>query len=80
MDHGWSADRYDEWTKPGHDGEPDCKLNMRADWLFLKQELDRAQKWETVMKLNKRSNLQEVQQPLDWIPFVAPAGLQAAKT
>ena len=49
--------------------ESQSALNMHADWFFLKQELARARKWETVMKINKRSMLQEVQQPLDWLPW-----------
>lgn len=69
QEHGWSYEQHDEWTKPGHNGEPDFKLSMRADWFFLKQELARARKWETVMSVNKRTRLQEVQQPLDWLPW-----------
>ena len=69
MEHGRQCDRYDEWTKPGHNGEPECRLNMHADWFFLKQELARAKKWETVMKVSQRTFLQEVQQPLDWLPW-----------
>ena len=42
---------------------------MYADWFFLKQELDRAQKWETVMKLSQTQHLQEVEMPLDWLPW-----------
>lgn len=69
MEHGWNFEKYDEWTKPGHNGEPDCKLSMHAEWFFLEQEVARAQRWETVMKLNKRTMLQEIQQPLDWVPW-----------
>ena len=69
LERGWNIERHDEWTKPGHNGEPDFKLNVNADWFCLKPELERARTWETVMKVNKRSNLQEVQQSLDWLPW-----------
>ena len=69
VERGWSTDKHDEWTKPAPNGEPEFKLNMHADWFFLKQELERAHKWETVMKLNQRQHLQEVQMPLDWLPW-----------
>ena len=47
LEHGWTFDKHDEWVKPGHNGEPDFKLNMNADWFFLRQELERPKdgKW-----------------------------------
>ena len=69
MERGWSTDKHDEWTKPAPNGEPEFKLNMYAFLFFLKQELERAQKWETVMKLSQRQHLQEVEMPLDWLPW-----------
>ena len=30
---------------------------------------ERARKWETVMKVNKRTHLPDVQQRLDWLPW-----------
>ena len=68
-EHGWNYESHTEWTKPGHNGQPEFRLNMHADWFFLKQELARARRWETVMKINQRSQLSEVQQPLDWLPW-----------
>ena len=68
-EHGWSYESHGEWTKPGHNGQPEFRLNMHADWFFLKQELASARRWETVMKINQRSHLSEVQQPLDWLPW-----------
>lgn len=65
MERSWNIDRHDKWTKPGHNGEPDFKINMNVAWFFIHKEFERARKWETVMKLNKRTLLQEVQQPLD---------------
>ena len=69
LKRGWNIQRHDEWTKPGHNGEPEFKLNMHADWFHIKEELERARKWETVTKVNKRAELSEVQQPLDWLPW-----------
>ena len=46
LEHGWSFDKQDEWVKPGHNGEPNFKLNMNADWFYLRQELERAHRWE----------------------------------
>ena len=69
LERGWNIDKPDEWTKPSPNGEPEFKLSMHADWFFLKQELERAHKWETVMKLNQKQMLQELQQPLDWLPW-----------
>ena len=69
MERGWTTDKRNEWTKPGHNGDPDFKLNMNAEWFYLQRELERARQWETVIKVNKRTLLQEVQQPLDWLPW-----------
>ena len=69
LERGWNIDKPDEWTKPSPNGEPEFKLSMHADWFYLKQELERAHKWEIVMKLNQRQMFQELQQPLDWLPW-----------
>ena len=69
LERGWNIQQRDEWTKPGHNCEPDFKLNMSADWFHIKEELERARQWETVTRINKRADLTEVQQPLDWLPW-----------
>ena len=69
LERGWNINNADEWTKPGHNGEPDFKISMFADWFHIKAELERARKWEVVTKVNKRADLDEVQQPLDWLPW-----------
>ena len=40
LERGWNFDRHDEWTKPGQNGEPDFKLNMNAEWFYLRKELE----------------------------------------
>lgn len=68
-DGGWDTTRYDRWTKPGSNGEDDFELNMHASWFFIKEELSRAQVRERICNIQKRTMLQDVQQPLDWVPW-----------
>lgn len=68
---GWTTRRHDEWTKHGHNGQADFKLNMKEAGFHLKQELKRAEQSERI-QINKRSMFQgdqAVQQPLDWQPW-----------
>ena len=69
QDHGWQTDQYDLWTKPGANGEDDFTLNMRSSWHYLKEELARAQVRERVQSFQKRQALQDIQQPLNWLPW-----------
>ena len=66
QDHGWQAGQYDLWTKPGSNGEEDY---TRSSWRYLKEELARAQIRERVQSFQKRQALQDIQQPLDWLPW-----------
>ena len=68
-DHGWNTDTYDLWTKPGHNGEDDYTLNMKSSWYYLLEELRRAQQRERTHNIQKRHDLQEVQNHLDWLPW-----------
>ena len=68
-DRGWDTTHYDRWTKQGANGEEDFELNMHASWLYVKEELQRAQVRERITNIQKRTMLQEVQQPLDWTPW-----------
>ena len=68
-DHGWTTDTYDLWTKPGHNGEDEYTLNMKSSWYYLVEELRRAQQRERAQSSQKRHDLQEVQNHLDWLPW-----------
>ena len=68
-DRGWDTTHYDRWTKQGANGEEDFELNMHASWLYINEELQRAQVRERITNIQKRTMLEEVQQPLDWTPW-----------
>ena len=68
-DHGWRAEQYDLWTRPGSNGEDNFTLNMRLSWHHLKEELSCAQARERTQSIQQRTMLQDVQQPLDWQPW-----------
>lgn len=44
-------------------------LSMNDDWFTLREELKRAERWERIERVNKRSMLTEVQNTMDWKPW-----------
>ena len=68
-DHNWEHSHYGEWTKPGHNGSRDFKLNMNDSWFILREELKRAERWERITRLNQRTMLKEIQHTMDWKPW-----------
>ena len=69
QDRGWDTTHYDRWTKPGANGEEDFELNMHSSWHYIREELNRAQIRERITKIQQRHMLQDVQNPLDWVPW-----------
>ena len=69
LERDWDCTHYGLWTKPGHNGSRDFRLDMTEDWFALREELKRAERWERIEKINKRSMLGEVQYTLDWTPW-----------
>ena len=65
MERGWSTDQHYVWTKPGYNGQDDFKMGMHSKWPALKQELKRAEAWDRLHQISRRSLLQEVQRPLE---------------
>ena len=51
-DRGWDTTHYDRWTKQGANGEEDFELNMHASWLYIKEELQRAQVRERITNID----------------------------
>lgn len=68
-DHQWEHSNYGVWTKPGHNGCRDFKLDMNEQWFELREELKRAERWERITRLNQRPMLQEIQYTMDWKPW-----------
>ena len=69
-DRGWDTTHYDRWTKQGANGEEDFRAQHACIMaLHVKEELQRAQVRERITNIQKRTMLQEVQQPLDWTPW-----------
>ena len=68
-DRGWDTTHCVRWTKQGSNGEEDFELNRHASWFYIKEELQRAQIRERITNIQKRTMLQDVQQPLDWTPW-----------
>lgn len=43
-EHGREHDRFDQWSKPGHNGLPAWEIHLQNDWLSTKQQLKEVQK------------------------------------
>ena len=69
MERNWDCTQYGVWTKPGHNGQRDFRLDMADDWFTLREELKRAERWERIEKINKRQHMEDVQNTLDWRPW-----------
>ena len=69
QEKGWTADNPAVWSKPGYNGQEDFKLDMHSSWLAIKEELKRAEAADRIYAISQRSLLQEVQKPLDWLPW-----------
>lgn len=78
-DHQWEHSNYGEWTKPGHNGCREFKLNMNAGWFHLREELKRAERWERIMRLNQKPMLKEIQYTMDWKPWLFSLRLETKK-
>ena len=54
MERNWDCTQYGVWTKPGLNGQRDFRLDMADDWFTLREELKRAERWERIVKINKK--------------------------
>ena len=69
QEKGWSAITHQEWTKDASNGAPEFRILLSDPWPTIKAELKRAESSDRLLRISSRSMLQEVQQPLDWLPW-----------
>ena len=68
-ERGWAHEQFHECTKPACNGEEEFKITLSDHWLTIRDELKRAEQSDRLQRINKRSMLQDIQQPLDWQPW-----------
>ena len=69
LEKGWTANSFQEWTKDACNGAPEFRIHLTDAWPTIKAELKRAENSDRLLRTAARSMLQEVQQPLDWMPW-----------
>lgn len=69
LEKGWQVISHTEWIKPACNGAPEIRIQLSDSWPTIKAELKRAERSDRLLKIAARSMLQEVQQPLDWLPW-----------